>query len=38
MYPLFLGNLGAGEIIVILFFVLPIALLIRALIRYLNRH
>jgi len=39
MFPLFFGNLGAGEIVIIaLLVVLPIVLLLRAVIRWLNRH
>jgi F0F1-type ATP synthase membrane subunit a len=39
MFPLFFGNLGAGEIIIIaLLVVLPIVLLLRAVIRWLDRH
>ena len=39
MFPLFFGNLGAGEIIIIaLLVVLPIAMLLRALVRWLDRH
>ncbi len=36
---LFIGNIGVGEIIVLLLFlILPFGLLLRAIIRYLNRH
>ena len=39
MFPLFFGNLGTGEIIIIaLLFVLPITLLLRAVIRWIDRH
>jgi F0F1-type ATP synthase membrane subunit a len=36
---LYFGNIGAGEIVIIaLLVVLPIALLLRAVIRWLDRH
>jgi hypothetical protein len=39
MDALYFGNIGAGEIIIIvLLVVLPIALLLRAVIRWLDRH
>lgn len=39
MDALYFDNLGAGEIVIIaLLVVLPIALLFRAIIRWLNRH
>lgn len=39
MFPLFFGNLGAGEIIIIaLLIVLPIAMLLYAFVRWLDRH
>lgn len=39
MFPLFFGNLGAGEVITIaLLVVLPIIMLLRALVRWFDRH
>ena len=39
MDALYFGNIGVGEIIIIvLLVVLPIALLLRAVIRWLDRH
>ena len=39
MFPLFFGNLGTGEVVIIaLLVVLPIVLLLRAVIRWLDRH